>query len=394
MNFQGQSNVRVLIVEDCEDDYDLLVMKLRQAGLDPAAVRVETLAEIQEALSRNDWQIVFSDFDLPGFDGLRVLELVRAASPELPFFIVSGVIDEEQAVAAMKAGAQDFFFKGKLARLGPAVSRELEEAEQRGRRREQQATLDRDRDILRHDRIRFVDVMSHELRTPLNIINVAASMLARYGERMDAAGLRERSSEIQEGVARMIRLMDKMLLTSRLELRRWDLKSETFDPARWCEDFLAHGMADASQTGRIRLRLLDLPPKVAMDQRILEIALQNVLSNALKYSPPNSPVDLEVRGDASGRIEFTIRDCGIGIPESDLCHVWESFYRASNVGVVQGTGLGLAIVKGCTDLHGGTLAIESEPGIGTCVKMCLPNWLPVRPDTERIFASTAEAIKA
>ena len=381
-------------MEDCEDDYDLLVLKLRQAGLDPMVVRVDNLADIKEALLRNDWQIVFSDFDLPGFDGLRVLEMVRAANPDLPFFIVSGVIDEEQAVAAMKAGAQDYFFKGKLGRLGPAVSRALEEAEQRRKRREQQATLDRDRDILRHDRIRFVDVMSHELRTPLNLINVAAGMLSRYGERMDVAARQERSCEIQEGVARMTRIIDKVLLTSRLELRRWDLISETFDLVKWCEDFLVHGMADASQTQRIRLKLLDLPLNVAMDQRVLEIALQNLLSNALKYSPSLSPVELEVRRDAANRIEFTVRDCGIGIPESDLCHVWESFYRASNVGEVQGTGLGLAIVKGCADLHGGTLEIESEPGRGTCVKMCLPDWLPAPMDTEGGFASQADVTKA
>jgi signal transduction histidine kinase len=384
------NSVRVLIVEDCEDDYELLRLTLSQAGLDPIALRVETLAEIQESLARKDWQIVFSDFDLPGFDGLRVLELVRAADPELPFFIVSGVIDEEQAVAAMKAGAQDYFFKGKLGRLGPAVNRELEEAEQRRKRREQQAELDRDRDILRHDRLRFVDVMSHELRTPLNIINVAAGMLARYGERMDLAARQERSSEIQEAVARMLRIIDKVLLTSRLELHRWDLRSETFDLAPWCEDFLAHGMSEASQTQRIRLKLRDPSLTVAMDQRVVEIALQNILSNALKYSPPQSPVDLEVSRDISGRIEFTVRDRGIGIPQSDVCHVFESFYRASNVGTVQGTGLGLAIVKGCTDLQGGTLQIESQPGGGTCIRMFLPDGLQVRGATEEAFAKPAE----
>jgi signal transduction histidine kinase len=385
-------SVRVLIVEDCEDDYELLMLTLRQAGLDPVAVRVETISEIQESLGRNDCQIVFSDFDLPGFDGLRVLELVRAADPELPFFIVSGVIDEEQAVAAMKAGAQDYFFKGKLGRLASAVHRELEEAEQRRKRREQQAALDRDRDILRHDRLRFVDVMSHELRTPLNIINVAAGMLARYGERMDLAARQERSSEIQEAVARMLRIIDKVLLTSRLELHRWDLRAETFDLASWCEEFLAHGMSETNQTKRVRLKLQQPSLTVAMDQRVVEIALQNILSNALKYSPPQSPVDLEVTRDTSGRIEFTVRDRGIGIPQSDLCHVFESFYRASNVGTVQGSGLGLAIVKGCTDLQGGTLRIESEPGSGTCIRMCLPDGLQVRGATEEAFARPAEVI--
>ncbi len=367
--------LQALVIEDCEDDHDLLLLKLRQAGFAPAAARVETIAEVEDALARQEWQIVISDFDLPGFDGLRALDLVRARNAEIPFFLVSGVIDEEQAVAAMRAGAQDYFFKGKLARLGPAVSRELQEAEQRAQRRQAQAELDRDRDLLRHDRIRFVDVMSHELRTPLNIINVAAGMLAKYSERMNGSARQERISEIQDAVVRMTRVIDKVLLTSRLELRRWDLRSDTFDPAVWCEEFLDHEVGEADQRRRIRLQMRNLPARVAMDQRVIEIALQNLLTNALKYSPPDSPVELEVGTGPSGGIEFQVRDYGIGIPDSDLPHVLESFYRGSNVGDAPGTGLGLALVKNCTVLHGGTIDIQSQPGQGTCIRMCLPDLL-------------------
>ena len=132
---------------------------IRQTGFEPISICVQTIAEIKAALAQEAWEIVFSDFDLPGFDGLRALELVREVNAEIPFFIVSGVIDEEQAVAALKAGAQDYFYKGKLARLGPAVNRELDEARQRCSRKEEQSALHRDREILRHDRIRFIDVM-------------------------------------------------------------------------------------------------------------------------------------------------------------------------------------------------------------------------------------------
>ena len=367
--------LRSLIIEDCEDDHDLLLLKLRQSGFEPAARRVETIPDIKDALARQEWQIIFSDFNLPGFDGLRALDLVRARDPEVPFFIVSGVIDEEQAVAAMKAGAQDYFFKDKLARLGPAVSRELQEAEQRRRRRQAQA------------------VMSHEFRTPLNIINVAAGMMARYGERMGVSGRQERISEIQEAVGRMTRIIDNVLLTSRIELRQWDLRPETFDLAVWCEDFLAYNVAGADHWRRVRLQFSDLPPIVTMDRHIIEIALQNLISNALKYSPSDSPVDLQVHGQKPGRIAFTIQDYGIGIPLQDMPHILNSFYRASNAGDVPGSGLGLAIVKGCTDLHGGTLHIESQPGLGTCIRMCLPDCLQSRDTAEEISVSQAELIR-
>jgi len=382
--------LHVLVVEDCEDDYDLLLLKLKQAGFEAGAIRVDTVAEIEDALTREDWQMVISDFDLPGFDGLRALAVVRERNPEIPFFIVSGVIDEEQAVAVMKAGAQDYFSKGKLARLGSAVGRELHEAEQRRRRQEAEADIDRDRKLLRHDRIRFIDVMSHELRTPLNIINVAAGMLARYWQRMDAGARQERILEIQNAVAGMTRTIDKVLLTSRLEFQRWDLRAETFNLADWCEEFLAHSMGDTDQKGRVDLEMGALPGKVAMDQRLIEIALQNLLSNALKYSPTDSTVHLGVEGDDRGRIRFVVRDHGIGITEQDMPHVTASFYRGRNVGDTPGTGLGLAIVKACTDLHGGTLEIESQPGKGTRIQMCLPNWLQLGGMLEEVSSSRAE----
>lgn len=367
--------LRVLVIEDCEDDYDLLLLKLKEAKFQPSAIRVETTGEIEGALAGENWQVIISDFDLPGFDGLRALDLVRARNAEIPFFLVSGVVDEEQAVAALRAGAQDYFFKGKLARLGPAVRRELHEAEERAERRKAEAELDRDRKLLRHDRIRFVDVMSHELRTPLNIINVAGNMLLRYGDRMDGGGRQERISEILGAVARMTRLIDKVLLTTRMELRRWDLRSDAFDLIAWCNEFLAQSFAAASERQRLHTTFSGVPPRVAMDQRVIEIALQNLLSNALKYSSPDLPVHLEIHCNEPGWIEFRVQDYGIGIPGPDIPHVLDSFYRGSNVGSTAGTGLGLALVKTCTDLHGGTITIQSREGEGTCINMRLPDWL-------------------
>jgi len=385
--------LRLLLIEDSEYDRDLLLLNLQQAGFAADALCVDTLAELEAALRDFEWQIVFSDFDLPGFNGLRALEMVRQRNPDVPFFIISGVIDEEQAVAAMKAGAQDYFFKGKLARLGPAVQRELREAEQRRMRKAAQEAIDRDRKVLKHDRIRFADILSHELRTPLHIINMAATMLGRYEDRMDAAARRERISEIKDAIARMTRIIDKVLLASRLELKRWELRSEVLNLGEWCQDFLAHTAADASERDRIRLSLTQVPSEVALDPRILEIALQNVLSNALKYSGPDEPVRLEVSGHTPGCICFVVRDHGIGIPEADQGHLLDSFYRGSNVGNVQGTGLGLAIVKACMEVHGGAIRIDSVPGEGTTVTMSLPDWRQLGHPTQ-ISVPTAEVIHA
>jgi two-component system, cell cycle sensor histidine kinase and response regulator CckA len=138
--------LQVLIVEDSEDDMLLLVRELQRGGYDVNYTRVETPATMQAALDRQSWDIVISDYTMPAFNALEALKILQNRS-DLPFIIVSGTIGEETAVAAMKAGAQDYILKGNLTRLVPAVERELREAEDRQRRHsaEQALALSEDR---------------------------------------------------------------------------------------------------------------------------------------------------------------------------------------------------------------------------------------------------------
>jgi PAS domain S-box-containing protein len=128
--------LRVLMVEDSEADARLVLLELQQCGYEPQSRRVETAAELTAALAAQEWDVVICDFRLPRFTALAALELVRASGLDLPFILVSGSVGEEQAVAMMKAGAHDFLLKDRLARLAPAVSRELGDAEARRQRRQ------------------------------------------------------------------------------------------------------------------------------------------------------------------------------------------------------------------------------------------------------------------
>ncbi|ACL17079.1 methyl-accepting chemotaxis protein [Methanosphaerula palustris] len=121
-------NVRALIGEDSEDDAGLLVYELKKGGYDVEWVRVDTAVAMEDALRNKQWDLVISDYAMPGFNGLSALNLTRKIDPDLPFIMVSGVIDEDTAVGVMKAGAQDFITKGRYARLVPAIERELSEA--------------------------------------------------------------------------------------------------------------------------------------------------------------------------------------------------------------------------------------------------------------------------
>jgi PleD family two-component response regulator len=134
-------DLRVLIIEDSEDDALLLLRALQRGGYAPTYTRVDTPAALQAALDREDWDIVISDYSMPHFSGLGALTLVKERGLDLPFLLVSGTIGEESAVAAMRAGAHDYLMKDNLARLAPAVARELHEAEERLARRQAEEQL-------------------------------------------------------------------------------------------------------------------------------------------------------------------------------------------------------------------------------------------------------------
>jgi two-component system, NarL family, sensor histidine kinase UhpB len=128
--------LRVLLVEDYEDDALLLLRELRRGGYEPLSERVDTAEAMETALDEREWDLVIADHSMPAFSSLAALELLRSKGfAELPFIIVSGHIGEDVAVAAMKAGAQDYIMKDNLARLNTAIERELREAESRRERR-------------------------------------------------------------------------------------------------------------------------------------------------------------------------------------------------------------------------------------------------------------------
>jgi two-component system cell cycle sensor histidine kinase/response regulator CckA len=133
--------LRVMLVEDSEDDALLIVRELQRAGYTVQAERVETAEAMAAALQRDSWDVILSDFQMPRFNGLDALKLLQAGGRDLPFIMVSGTIGEDVAVSAMKAGAHDYLMKANLARLVPAVERELREAGERRERRRMEAEL-------------------------------------------------------------------------------------------------------------------------------------------------------------------------------------------------------------------------------------------------------------
>jgi PAS domain S-box-containing protein len=140
--------LRVLVVEDSEDDAYFLIRELKKNGFDPEFERVESGRQMAEALDKKKWDIVISDHSVPGFGSLEALEIIKRKQIDIPFIVLSGTIGEEVAVNVMKAGASDYVMKGKLTRLYPSIERELREADSREARRAAEVALKRNRQEL------------------------------------------------------------------------------------------------------------------------------------------------------------------------------------------------------------------------------------------------------
>ncbi|MBK8335971.1 MAG: response regulator [Sterolibacteriaceae bacterium] len=136
-----QPALRLLIVEDLEDDALLLLQRFRSAGYAVQYQRVDNQLDMKIALQAQSWDAVLSDHRMPSFDAMAALALMQSLDCDLPFIIVSGVIDEETAILAMQAGAHDYLSKDKLDRLVPAVEREIREAVNRAERRSAQQAM-------------------------------------------------------------------------------------------------------------------------------------------------------------------------------------------------------------------------------------------------------------
>lgn len=218
---------------------------------------------------------------------------------------------------------------------------------------------------------KFVSIASHEFRTPLSTILSSVSLIDQYHKVGNADKLEKHIGRVRTSVKNMTSILDDLLSVGRLEEGKVELIHEPVH--------IPNLLSDTAEEIRMALKqgqqlLVECQPDVMIivtDSRMLRNILFNLLSNAIKYSEAGKTIQLTC-SIAENRLIVAIADEGIGIPEEDQQHLFDRFFRASNVVNIQGTGLGLNIVKRYLDLLKGSITYESRPGRGSTFTISVP----------------------
>ncbi|MDX2076247.1 MAG: ATP-binding protein [bacterium] len=217
---------------------------------------------------------------------------------------------------------------------------------------------------------RMMTRISHEFRTPLSIIRSSTNLIERYGDRMDDNKRAEKLRHINEEVDRLALIVADMgrilngQVSSELMLVECDIQDlvATIVARYLAEDNHAHSIVIIAQ---------EKFPHVRVDLHLMELIIGNLVSNALKYSPKDSHVTINLTYDER-HFTLTVIDNGIGILSSEQIYIYDPFFRGSNFGELGGMGLGLSLVKNAVDAHGGSIKVVSQAGKGTTFTVTLP----------------------
>jgi signal transduction histidine kinase len=400
---------RVLVVDDEESVVVTIKAILQLDGYD--VVTTTSGAQARILVRKEDYDLVLSDLRLEDGDGLDVLRAVRESSPETVTIMLTGYASLESAVQALRAGAYDYLIKPseveelrntvargvERRRLGLELKARVAELERANReivdlntslqRRIDEATAElqqRYEELKELDRMKsqFLSIASHELKTPVTAISgwlqVALKRMRRLIESRPGepeagaqlASLLEQLDVVYRQTGKLVRLIDELLDVSRIQTGRVEFRYADVDIGELANEVAARMQLTTSSHEITVLR--NGGSVVTADRDHLEQVLNNLVTNAIKYSPTGGPVTIDVRPDDGG-VRISVSDRGIGIPEKELEAIFGLFYRSPDRTArdAAGMGLGLYISKEIISRHGGRIWAESA-GHGSVFHVVLP----------------------
>jgi two-component system sensor histidine kinase/response regulator len=321
--------------------------------------------------------LIICDITMPRLDGHGVLLELRSnlATADIPFIFMTARASYEDIRTGMDMGADDYITKPfSRMELLQAVQTRLEKKGIQQEQQQQKIEQWQEAFQQEHEQVqlkaRLVAMFSHDFRNPLASIMSCNSLMMKYADRLDENQRLKHMNRIDASVRQLVQMLDDMLVVSQMETGNLDFKPEPLN----IEDFLRKIVEEFQTIYDETYPLVfesQFNDTIMADSRLLRQIATNLISNAIKYSPQGSVVDILLKHH-DGQFLLSVRDYGIGIPEVEQASLFNAFHRASNVGEVRGTGLGLAIVKQAAELHGGSVQLESHLGEGTIVTVTIP----------------------
>jgi signal transduction histidine kinase len=359
---------KILVIDDEEWLREMVQMALRQRGYEVIDAG-DGAAGIDRARKELP-DLILCDVNMDKVDGYLTLSALREqpATASIPFILMTGRADNEGMRHGMELGADDYLPKPfTLDALYAAVEARLKKAQTVRQEAEKKLADLRDNISL---------ALPHELRTPLNGILAYGEILAQEAATIQPQEIAEMGHVIHESGKRLERLVENFVIFAQLELMSADAGhvhtlrgKQSLNAAMLIEEHVRKLAAAVNRPGDLQLRLS--PVAVPMSEEYLAKVVDELSQNAFKFSKAGTPVTVEL-SDAAGVFTLGVSDLGRGFTTEQLTNIGAYMQFDRQKQEQQGLGLGLAIARRLTELHGGSLTIQSDPGQGSRVTIKLP----------------------
>jgi signal transduction histidine kinase len=374
--------LRLLNIEDSEDDSLLLRRHLRRAGYDLVFERVDTQEALLAVLETGSWDLIICDYVMPHFSALTALASVTQRGLDIPFIVLSGAIGEETAVAAMRAGAHDYLMKNNLTRLVPAIQRELQEVSIRRERKRTEEALRTAEKLASVGRL--AATIAHEVNNPLEAVTNILYLLSRRS--LDSTS-RQYVQLAEQELARVNHIVRQSLAFVR--------NSSVPEPV--CVSALLDETLQL-YAPKIQASKISIEKKIDFDGDIdavggeLRQVFSNLIVNAMDAVGSGGRIRLHVfrcrdRCRNAEGVRVVVGDNGVGIRPEHQKEVFEPFFSTK---AAKGTGLGLWVSREIVQKYGGTITFRSSVHphrTGTVFSVFLPTTVALA----KIRAATATA---
>ncbi|MBX3086446.1 MAG: response regulator [Anaerolineae bacterium] len=321
--------------------------------------------------------LILCDITMPNLDGYGVILEIRAnpLTAQIPFIFLTARASHEDVRKGMLLGADDYLTKPfSRVELLKAIQIRLKKKELEEDALHQQIEMltamvsqEREQRLLKS---RIVSMFSHDFRNSLATILASSGLLKTFGDQLDSVQRQRTAERIEGSVRRLMQMLDDMLVLAEMESGRFKFSPQRLDVNALIASIVEEFQFTYQESHTIHFES-QVSKNVAVDPQLIHQIVSNLISNAIKYSPSGSTVEIVLTED-NGLLQLRVQDFGIGIPPNEQGQLFELFHRASNVGKIKGTGLGLAIVKQAIDLHGGKIMVDSTLNQGTQISVSLP----------------------